>query len=532
MNQVEVKRKQIQLCSLGLGLIVLRILGKQIGDNGVTYLMAAVEVFTFVWALISMQLADTLGKMLRTRNAKGQYKNADKLKKCICVFQGSLGIIFALLCLGTSRFLAESVLHVPYSRFLIMLMAPVILFRTLNDVLQGLFQGEGSELPSAVSCLLRQFMILGFGILFGKMLAGYGEKVSRLLGPEAFTAMYGAMGVVLGILLAEVFCLIFLLLIYKGSSRKRKNRESDGMKTTDSFAGQIYSLYSGMPVLCGILEILPLLLGFIFYQRSAGDSNAAAENYGVFFGKYIVVTGVVLMLLMAMVLPVAVKASALFRKDDHRYSRNVLQTGLKSVLAYALFFTVFVSVMAKQLAGALSDTYVNLLADMLATGSVIILFGLLAFLCYTILKLSGRKILILICLAVANVVFLVLLLLGLKVWKTDVLAIVYAGLGYSAVLAISLCVLVLRQFKSSVDWIRTLAVPVGSSCISGLLCYLLGKLCTPHLGNLVTLIVAFVVSFAVHWIVIMFLRCYSEQEMEVTPGKLILKGLGQMLGAF
>ena len=51
MNQVEVKRRQIQSFSYVLACINIWVFGKSIGDNGLGYLAAAVLVFALFWVL-------------------------------------------------------------------------------------------------------------------------------------------------------------------------------------------------------------------------------------------------------------------------------------------------------------------------------------------------------------------------------------------------------------------------------------------------------------------------------------------------
>ena len=91
--------------------------------------------------------------------------------------------------------------------------------------------------------------------MFSRMLVDYGEKVSNLLGQEAFTSMYGGVGVAIGMVLTELLVLVFLFLVYRGSDRNRRKKDGEGMRTTDSFAGQIYVFYGsmGFHILQGLL---------------------------------------------------------------------------------------------------------------------------------------------------------------------------------------------------------------------------------------------------------------------------------------
>lgn len=534
MNHIEIKRRQTQLFALALGLGVIMMLGKSIGDNGVAYLAAALESFAFIWVIVGANVPDTLGKIIRGRNAKGQYKNASMLRKSIFFFQGVVGLIGSVLFFVMAQFLAESVLQMPYSKFLIMLLASLIFLRSLSAVLLGAFQGDGSELPATVTCILRPLFLLGFGLLFGRILASYGQKVSNLLGQEAFVSMYGAAGVAIAMVLTEVLILLLLILVYRGSRRNRAKKSGDGMRTTDSFFGQIYVLYGnmGFSLLFSLLLLLPLWIGLVLFQKNASDIYSTANVYGIYVGKYLSVCCAVIALLAAALLPTAAKVSGLLRKDEQRYAKNVFQGGIKACIVYSSFFAVFFTVMSKTLAGAISNTGVNNLSKMFAVGSGIVFLGAIAYYCYVLLKLSGKKFYILLCFVIANLVFAGALWLLLEKGKADIMPLIYAGLIYAGVLAASLCILIFTQLRVRMDWLRTLAIPLGCVCVTGLVSYLLGKALAPHLGNVVTVIVVFVPIWIIYLALIVFLRCFGEQELSMVPGGKILRMLGQLLGVY
>lgn len=534
MNQVEIKRRQIQLCAVGLWLVVIWILGKSLGDNGVAYLAAALEAFIFLWAIVGANVSDTLGKLLRGRNVRGQYKNADKLFKCTFVFQGIAGMIGSFLFFCLANYFSETLLQVPYSRFLIMILSPCVFLRCVNGVILGNFQGDGSELPTTVASILRPLFLLGFGLLFSRMLTDYGEKVSNLLGQDAFTSMYCGVGVVIAMVLTEVLVLVFLLLIYKGSSRSRRKKDSEGMRTTDSFAGQIYVLYGsmGLYILQGLLLFLPVILGLIFYRKNASDIDVAAQSYGLYIGKYLVVCGVMIALIASSGFPSAVKAGGLLRKEENRAARNIFQSGFKAVLVYSLFFAVLFTVMSSQLAETISESMVSLLAEMLAAGSGIVLFGTVAYYCYTVLKVAGKKHWVLGGLALANMVYAVSLSLWFGKNPGNIMALVYGSLVYTGVLAVLLTAMICVIIRGGMDPLRIFAIPVGCVCVAGLLGHILGKALTPHLGGTVTFVAVFVLSWMLYLMLVVFLRCFREQELSVIPGGRILKGLGQLLGVF
>lgn len=534
MKQVEVKKRQIKLFSYFLGLLSLWILGKSIGENGVAYLAAALESFYFVWIIIGNSIPDTLGKILRGKNAKGQYKNAHNMRRNIMMVQSVFGVIGSVGLFLGAEVIADRIFRMPHSYFILMLLAPAVFLRTVAAVLQGCFQGDGNELPTVVASVLRPIFLLGFGLLFGNILGKYGAKVSALLGQDAFTAMYGAMGIAIAYVLAEFLITLFLFLIYSGSRRTRRGKEEEGVKATDSILTHIGILYGNMGgnILLRLLESLPVWLGLIFYQKHMQEASASVNAYGIYFGKYLVLCGGAVALISIILVSLQARVSSAVRKDNSRHAKQICESGMKLGIVHSLFLAVLYAILAQQLSGVLGCVNDVILEKMLAYGSAIIVFAVLAYYFSGILILLDKGSLVLICAGVADVVLIIGMVVMFNVGQLGIMSIVYAGILGAAVYAIGLMVFTCRQLNMGIDWIHTFAIPGGSACAIGLLCLLFGKVFSPHLGNGVTLLVCTVLSTMLYWGTLLLLRCFREQETNYMPGGRMLRTIGQMFKVF
>lgn len=531
MNQAEVRRRQIQMGAYILGLISIWILGRRLGDNGITYLIAALEGFWLLWCITGAYVSDTLGRVLRSRNARSQYKNADKMRRNIMLLLLVLSVAAVIVLLCTTGYITEQLFGMPYSRFLLFLLAPVLVFKVAGSVLLGYFQGNGSELPTAVAAVLRQALFLGFALFFSSRLGEYGVKVSALLGQEAFTAMYGGVGVVIAILLTEVLITVFLALLYMGSRRSKAGKDADGIKATDSFVSHVRLLYRNMAgkILLGLLEGLPLCMGLICFRKHVNDIAAASNDYGVYAGKYLVVCCIIILLNAMMIYPMNAKVVNYIRKEEHRFARHVFRGNLRVVVVQALFFAVFVAIMAKQLSGIVGGNEDLLLTDMFSYGSVLILTILPILLFSRLLIMLGKELLVFGCAGIGDIVFVISCTVLLKVGNQGIMAVVYAGVLGTAVYAILTGVLACRQLRTGLDIIRTVAIPGASACVVGLLCLFLGKVFTPHLGNAVTVIVCLVLGSMIYLALVLLLRAFREQELDEVPGGGLYRAVGQLL---
>lgn len=534
MNQVEIKRKQIEICSGIIGLINILIFGSKLGNEGVTYLIVALECFAFIWTISASCLTDTLGRMLRMRITKGQYKNILNIRRMVLILQGIIGIVCSILLLACAGVLAQNVFKVPHSTFIIMLLAPALFMRTISAILIGYFQGEGSELPAAVAAPLRQVVLLGFGLLFINLLGGYGTKVSNLLGDTSYTAMYEGVGIAIAFDLAEFLVLVFLGVIAVGNKKSWLKRDNEGMKQTDSFIGMVKILYGSMwmPILLRVFELFPLWIGTIFYRKSVTDADIFAENFGMFVGKFFVICAIPVLLICAMLVSVNVKTVSAFRKDDHRSAKMIFQSGLHIVVIHGLFFSVFIAIMAEQIAGMVSKTNSVLVADLFRSGSTLILFVSLFYYFSRLLMRMRGKYHVLGCLGVVNILFIIIVSVLLNGGKAGILSLIYAAIAAAGVGCVALAFMCLGMLRSGIEWLPVIAVPVGSVCVSGLICIFLGNLLTPHLGNTVTVIVCLVLSFIVYWVLLLLFRSFKEQELKYIPGGEIIRAAGQTLKVF
>ena len=532
MNPVEVKRKQIQMYSHIIGVITLLAVGRIIQDAGVAYLAAAVECYFGVCLLISYGAADCLGKILRSRNGKGQNKNCAGLRKNAMLLQGAVGVAGSILLSACAGPLAEHIFELPYSSLLIRLFAPAVFLRTISSVLLGYFQGEGSELPTAAACVIRQVFILGFSLLFCNILKSYGEKVSGLLGREEFTFMWAGSGAAIAVSLTEILILLFLLLVYRGSSKERKKAE-EGKKTRESLWDFTRILYGSMGafLLTGLLERLPVWFGMVFFHKNAQGADLGGQSYGVYYGQYLALCAGFLFLLCASLIPAGARVTHGLKREDQRYARNCFQAGIHMIWAKALFFAVFLAVMAQQTAGIFNEARAETLASMLRFGSSIIVFGAFAFYFKSILLSQGKKYHVAACLGIANVIFAAASALFLQAGNAGILSLVYGGVIGSALYCGLTGFFVIGRLGRGIQMVRTFCIPLGAVCGAALMEFLIGEFFTPHLGNVAAAFIGFGVSFAVYWGILLALRNFKAQELAAVQGgrllKLFVKAVGK-----
>lgn len=527
MNQAEIKRRQTEEIAHILTLITVFILGNRMAEGGITYMAVAVFSCTLIGIAVSGSLADTLGKLLRSRRNKGQYKNILAMRRNALFFHSALGLIGTLALLLFAGVAAEKIFRISYSAFIIMALAPAVLLRTVTGVLQGYFQGEAAEVPRAVTSVLRQLFVLGFGLLFGNILGSYGEKVSSLLKEPNYTPMYSCMGIALAVSLAEIFIILFLTILFKGSRRSEKKLKQEGMYAGDSAWDCIRSLCTGRwpQFLIELLLFLPQFLGAALFGRKAVEEPVRISQYDVYAGRYLVICGVIVFLISILVLPVTGKIFLHFRREEGRLAKTVFQSGVHICLVHGIFLSVYVAVMASQAAALLGGEDNELVRQMLQGGSAVIAFMPLSVFFLRFLQAMGKKYFLLGAVGIADVAFVI------AFWatsKTGVLSLVYGGVAGSLILCVVLGVLSYCQLRIRMDWLTVLVLPLGAGGVSGLVCMLLGRLFS-SLGGIPAILLTFLISGLLYWILLLVLRNMKEQELETFPGGRLIGMIGQKM---
>lgn len=527
MNQTEVKSKQIQALISVLGLVTWLVLGRMIGDNGVAYFAVAAEGFMIFYYLLAGRLAESLGRLLRSRYAKGQFKNGEKVKQSVLIFQTVIGLLGGLLMFFLAPVIAEKVFLIPYGMVALRILAVALVLRVVSNIILGFFRGSGTQMPDVVVSFLRNLFYLGFTFLFVSMLREYGEKVSLLLLNDLLPSMYGAAGMAVAVTVTELLLLIFVIFLYF-ISRKALKKQTEGLKNTENFPGAIGSLYATMSprILLDVLARIPIWLGILFYVRRV-DAQAAAINYGKYYGKYLVVCMIPIIFGDILLHSLAARTAKAMRKREHRYGRGIFEAGFHMGVVITLFPVIFYTVLSTQINHLIEGTkgVPGELGRMFLIGSAIIMFAVLSLFFIRCLIYMGKWNMVFGALGLYVIIFAVSVMIFFNVMKLTVDGLIYAGLAALLVLCLSTGIYLFRHLRVKPDILHWFAIPIGASAASGLICYLLGKYLTPYMGYPFTVILALVVGLIIYWVILLALKNFHRQELEVIPGGALIERL-------
>lgn len=519
------------MLSCAFAIVVMWILGKHLNNIGLVLLAIAIECSTFFVVICSEQLSDGLSKLLRSRQAKRQYRNVTLIRRNIGIIQSVAGLCGSLLLLLLAKPLSSGLFRMEYIFYPLLIISPLIFLRVMVHLLLGYFQGEGNELPSAVVSFARQVLILLLGLTLCNRYTEKGVQISELLKQDTYKYVYGAMGVSLAIVLAELIILVLLITLFFLLRKVAKERNADSLKTVDSTKNILRVIYINRinTTLLGILKRLPFWVCLLAASICVEQGSFTIETFGLFLVKYMGLIGILIFVVLVGVLPLQARAVQTIKNEGPKYASQAFNRAMLYITSIVVFAAVYLTVMREQIAKLLSNNGVATLSDYFKNGALLLVFVVLAYYFIHMLYMLGQRILLVILFVLTGVIFSAMMLVPAVNGTLSMGTVVICILLYTALLCIVSGFFACRMFRVGLELLIPLMACILIACVAGLLQMGLNALLAPHLGAVVTLLVVFILTFIPFVLGILFLRVFREGDFENLLGGRILLALGQML---
>ena len=242
-----------------IGLLYRIPLKSIIGDIGNDYYGTAMEIYSILLLISSYSLPLAVSKLVSTRVAQGQRKNAYRIFKGALAFATVSGIAAGLIVYFGAEVITTYIVRTPLSVFALKVLSPTLFVVAVLGVIRGFFQGMGTMMPSAFSQLIEQIINAVISVWTAYMLFQYGKKIGAVLGnPATYAEAYGAAGGTIGTgagAFAALLFTLFVLLAYRPVFRRMSQR--DKSKNVESYRTIFYVL---------VMTIIPVLLSTTIYN--------------------------------------------------------------------------------------------------------------------------------------------------------------------------------------------------------------------------------------------------------------------------
>ncbi|MCD2491029.1 polysaccharide biosynthesis protein [Lacrimispora sp. NSJ-141] len=512
-----------------IGLVYRIPMQNKIGSAAMGMYSSAFYIYNIMLLLSSYSLPLAVSKMVSTRVALGQHKNAYRIFQSSLLFSLVSGGAACLLTFFGADFFAAKLLNEPGAAYAIKVLAPTIFVMAFLGTLRGYFQGLGTMIPTAVSQVFEQIINAVVSVLAAFLLFDMGAKMDIAKGKDFYADAYGAaggtIGTAVGALAALFFCFV-VFRMYKQVLNKQMRRDNTVMLESYGNIARVL-IATIIPVIISgtVYNISNLIDNSIygFYMKSTGGTAHYMANWGVYSGQYYLLINV----------PIAI-SNALSSSMLPSLTRTVTEGKKGEVLRkinVTIRFSMIVAIPAAVGLTVLSSPIVNMLfkqdtqlgGDLLFLGSLAVIFFSLSTVSNGILqginkmKVPVRNALISL---ILHVGVLIALLYGLK---TGIYGVVIANMlfGLSMCILNGISIANFLGYRQEVK--KTFVLPFLASVIMGgasYLVYYLVNMVTKR--NSIACLLAVIVAVVVYFVMLIVFRCVSESELRSMPmgGKL------------
>lgn len=510
-----------------------------ITDHGNDYYSAAYEIYNIILLISSYSLPLAVSKLVSAKAALGQYRNAYRIFKGALYMALVVGLAGSAVTYLGAGFFTGSLLNTPESELSLKVLALAVFFLAVMGVLRGFFQGMGSMMPTAVSQVIEQIFNAVVSITAASLLFRYGVSLDEKAGITDGRSgpIYGAAGSTLGTSLGALSGLIFLIIVmlmYNRVLQRQMKRDRTGSR--ESY-GTVFKLL--------VLTIVPVILSTAVYNISGVldqglfkylmldvqkmEKSVVEVYWGIYVGKYKLLTNV----------PIAV-ASALSASTIPALTRARMEGNRKEMRRKtdgAIRMVMFICIPSAFGLTALAEPILNLLSwntDPIApklfwAGSMAVIFYGLSTLTNGILQGIDRM-----HIPVRNALISLALHLGLmavlvQVFQLHIFGVVFSYLFFAVMMCILNGLAIRRHLRYRQEMVRTFVIPIVSSTIMGLTCWLVSIPLEDLIGARFTAVVCIILAVFIYGFFMLILRGITEQELAAFPkGRVLVRILKKM----
>ncbi len=522
----------VQGTVLAVAGIISRIIGfiyriplqNTIGDAGMGYYSAAFQIYSIMLIISSYSLPVAVSKLVAARAAKGQYRNARRFFHGALFFATLTGGATCLIVMFEADRLAGTIMSMPKSAIALRMLGPTLLIVALMGVIRGYFQGLGTMVPTAFSQLVEQIVNAVISVVAGIYLFEYGTKVAALLRDDDFAPAWGAAGGTLGTgagALCGLFVLLIMFLVHK--RRMKKDIIRDNAKFVDTY-GRIFSAI--------ILTVLPVILSTTIYNISdtldqgvfnyvmdvKGFSDIKAEYWGIYAGKYRVLTNVPIALANALCSSLMPSLAACMENRERRKAKHKVAIGIRFVMIVSIPCAVALAILGRPLISLMFTGEVEIPATLLRMGSASVVFYSLSTLSNGILQGIDKLKIPVRNAAIALVLHMGVLYLTISVFDWKLYGVVISCMAFGLLMCILNWISIARHLHYRQEMRRTFVVPIMASTVMGGVIWLAYFILSKSLSELLSVIITSVIGMIVYCVLLLLLRGIRESELRQLPG--------------
>ena len=522
----------IQASVLAAASLIVRFIGflyrlpltELIGDRGNAIYSAGYYIYTFLLILSSAGLPAAISRLVSTRIAKGEYRNAQKIFRVSMIFAGAAGAIGMLVLFFFAEPIAKMV-DSPNSVYCLQTLAPTLLIVGVMSVYRGYLQGMNIMTPTAVSQIFEQV----FNAVFSVYLAWVLVKQSIPLGAAGGTAGTG-IGALAGLIVVMIF-------YNRMKPEIRHNMRIEEKGIYQETTGEAFKklVVTAFPIIAGtavfsMTNLIDMKMVMSGLMSSGAFTEAEAEVlYGQLSGKYVTLTTFPVSISSAMATAAIPNIAMAVTVGNKKEVKRKINTALKLAMIISIPAAVGIGVLGDQILSMLFHSYPEG-GVLLKVGAISIAFLSFCQIVIGVLQGIGKIQVPVIGALLGAVVKIALNWILIRIPSINVVGAVISTDVCYLVASIFNVIMLMRYTKTRVNFSGVLIKPTIGSIIMGIGCVIGYKVISLVFGNTISTLLTIIVAVIIYLLVMIFIRGITEEDLLSIPKGRILVRVFKKIG--
>lgn len=184
-----------------LGFALRVVMVRYLGDEGIGLFSMIYPHYVTLVLLSTGGFTVAISKQISEKNALGDVRGVDKILRLALFFVLCTSFTIGTALFLNARWVAEHILSDLRTYYLLLAIAPALVFVSVASILRSYFQGLRTMTPTAVSQNIEQIVRISVSMYLISLLVDKGLR-------------YGAAGAAIGITLGEFAGMMFLILLF------------------------------------------------------------------------------------------------------------------------------------------------------------------------------------------------------------------------------------------------------------------------------------------------------------------------------
>lgn len=515
MNVVILICSQLLIKVLGFiyRLVITNVEG--FGDTGVGYYAAGYQIYSLLLTLSSTGIPSAVSKLVSERLAIGDKAGAQRIFKVSLGFFTILGIIFSIGFYFGAGAIANNILNVPDTVYVMKILAPAIVFVSISAVLRGYYSGQQNMKPISISQTLEQFLNCVLSITF----------VYACVGKDAYImAAAGNLSTTLSIIIAFIYMVAYY--------RRNKIRPSIGQKSPE--AGK-----SNKQLLKTILAIsIPITIGSVVSVISSVIDTATVSNCIQIAYSNLGMTkealqnlamsksGILSKIDTLVTFPIAINAAfstALVPAISESIAKKDFRTA-KSRMSFSIFASILIILPCAMGFSVLANSILKMLYPSASDGALILQLSTIPMIFIALsntinggLYGLGLSKVPAISLTIGIIIKTILNILLISNPDINIVGAVIGSIACQFI-AFMICFTVLKKKLSlKMDKIKIIVKPIFATIVMGITVYFTHYFLENLIGNTLGTLIAIIFGATIYLITIILIKTLTKEDLCMIP---------------